>query len=379
MAASILIVEDEGIIALDIKNGLINFGYEVAAIVPTAEEAMRKVGELEPDLVLMDIKLQGGQDGIETAQQIRDNFQIPVIYLTAHTDGTTLNRATASSPFGYVLKPFEDRELATAIEIALSRHHTETGIREALEKEQQLNELKSQFFSIVAHEFRNPLSTILLSAELLDKSDRQLSEEKKSACLQRIQSCVKHMNQLLEDFQTSNETSVDTLSFSPTSFNLVAFCHNLVEELQMAHERCQLVFTNQIDSGKTNKSGQENGQSPEAICCLDQRMLRSILTNLLTNAVTYSPVDSQVELNLSRHSQGAIFQIRDQGRGISIGEQSRLMNHPHQVRRNRNPSRKGLGLSIVKQCVEHHQGTIALDSTIGIGTTVTVILPFSDR
>jgi len=147
----------------------------------------------------------------------------------------------------------------------------------------------------------------------------------------------------------------------------------------MAHERCQLVFTNQIDSGKTNKSGQENGQSPEAICCLDQRMLRSILTNLLTNAVTYSPVDSQVELNLSRHSQGAIFQIRDQGRGISIGEQSRLMNHPHQVRRNRNPSRKGLGLSIVKQCVEHHQGTIALDSTIGIGTTVTVILPFSDR
>lgn len=161
--ARVLIVEDESIIALDIQTSLQAAGYQVVSIAATAEEAIQDTAHLQPDLVLMDIRLDGEMDGVETAKQIWQTWQIPVVFLTAHADENTLTRAKATQPFGYILKPFDDRELITTIEIALSRHKAEAAIQAALEKEREMNELKSRFVSVVSHEFRNPLNTILFS------------------------------------------------------------------------------------------------------------------------------------------------------------------------------------------------------------------------
>ncbi len=135
MATShILVVEDEGIVAKDIKNRLKGFGYAVCALVSSAEEAIKKVEEMHPDLVLMNILLKGKMDGIEAAEQIRNRFNIPVVYLTAYTDDETLQRAKITEPFGYILKPFEDKELHTAIEIALYKHKMEQELKQSFEK-----------------------------------------------------------------------------------------------------------------------------------------------------------------------------------------------------------------------------------------------------
>jgi len=128
--AKILIVEDESIVALNIQNRLEGIGYTVAAISSSGEAAIQIAAETCPDLVLMDIKLRGKVDGIETAAQIRNRFQIPVVYLTAYTDDETLNRAKLTEPYGYILKPFEARDLATTIEIALYKHQMEQQLRE---------------------------------------------------------------------------------------------------------------------------------------------------------------------------------------------------------------------------------------------------------
>lgn len=132
VAAKILVVEDERITAEDIKFGLQDAGFEVPAIIDSGEEAIKRTADLKPDLVLMDIKLKGEMDGIEAATQIRKHYDIPVIYLTAYSDESTVQRAKITAPLksfkeetGLLKKPFDENELCNAIEITLYRHKME--------------------------------------------------------------------------------------------------------------------------------------------------------------------------------------------------------------------------------------------------------------
>lgn len=124
-----MVVEDEGIIAQDIKNCLENLGYIVPDVVFTGREAIQRAAELRPDLVLMDIVLKGDIDGIDTATEIRKHYNIPIVYLTAYEDDRTLKRAKMTEPLGYILKPFEERYLRSSIEMALYKHEMETRLK----------------------------------------------------------------------------------------------------------------------------------------------------------------------------------------------------------------------------------------------------------
>lgn len=126
----ILLVEDEFIVAKDVQNRLQRMGYTVSGIAASGEESLRLAGELFPDLVLMDIMLKGTMDGIEASAQLRQRHQIPVVYLTAYSDDHTLQRAKITEPFGYLLKPYHERELYTTIEMALFKHRMERKLRE---------------------------------------------------------------------------------------------------------------------------------------------------------------------------------------------------------------------------------------------------------
>jgi len=147
--ARILVVEDESIVAMDIQTRLGRLGYTVVGHAATGDEAVKKAEETRPDLVLMDIRLQGDMDGVEAAAQVRSRFNIPVVYVTAFSDEETLHRAKVTEPFGYILKPFETRELLTAIEMGLYKHRGEQALRqknEELEKRvKELSALNSMF------------------------------------------------------------------------------------------------------------------------------------------------------------------------------------------------------------------------------------------
>tara|TARA_B100000959_G_scaffold287241_1_gene370402 strand:- start:5072 stop:5743 length:672 start_codon:yes stop_codon:yes gene_type:complete len=134
----ILIVEDQFLVANDIKDNLENLGYEISAIATSGEKAVKKAGEGKTDLVLMDIVLKGEMDGIEAAEIIRSRFDLPVIFLTAYRDPKILERAKISEPFGYLIKPFEANELHSNVEIALYKHKIEIEKKKAGEERKKL-------------------------------------------------------------------------------------------------------------------------------------------------------------------------------------------------------------------------------------------------
>ena len=163
--ASILVVEDEGIVAQEIKSRLEKSGYTVCAVAHDGKTAIAQAEKMQPDLVLMDIQLKGDMDGIEAAGLIRDRFNIPAVYLTAFTDPTTLARAKVMEPFGYVIKPFETRSLIVAIEIALHRFRSES---ERIYREKLQAVLETA--GAICHELNQPMMTISGHTELLMNS-----------------------------------------------------------------------------------------------------------------------------------------------------------------------------------------------------------------
>lgn len=126
---SVLIVEDESIVAKDIQNSLKKLGYSVPSIENSGEDAIDAAGEHRPDLILMDIMLKGELSGIEAAEQIKNRYQIPVIFLTAYADESTLSKAKVTEPYGYIIKPFKEIDLHTSIEMALYKHSKEQEVR----------------------------------------------------------------------------------------------------------------------------------------------------------------------------------------------------------------------------------------------------------
>jgi PAS domain S-box-containing protein/putative nucleotidyltransferase with HDIG domain len=161
----ILVVEDESIVARDIRNMLLGLGYEVTAVVSGAKIAVQKAEETRPDLVLMDVMLQGEVTGVNAAEHIYTKFSIPVVYLTAYADSSTVQRAKKTEPFGYIIKPFEERELQTTIEIALYKYKMQMELKE---RERWLSTiLKSIGDGVIATNqdglitFMNPLAELL--------------------------------------------------------------------------------------------------------------------------------------------------------------------------------------------------------------------------
>src|ERR1044072_1660245 len=171
--ARILVVEDESIVAADIQDRLESLGYDVPTTVASGEKAVELAGLLRPDLVLMDIQLKGRMDGVEAADQIRQLFGIPVIYLTANADHPTVQRAKVTEPFGYVIKPFEERELQTTIEVALYKHRAEQSLKESEERYRLLVELSPEAIIVQGNDkivYDNPAAANLFgaaSAEIL--------------------------------------------------------------------------------------------------------------------------------------------------------------------------------------------------------------------
>ncbi len=129
----ILIVEDETIIAFDLKNKLNKIGYGIVGIATKGVEAIELALQLKPQIILMDIQLQGSMDGIQSSEAIQSHYDVPIVYLTAHSDPATLARAKLSGPLGYILKPYDDRELVTQIELALYRHQTDKKLHDQRE------------------------------------------------------------------------------------------------------------------------------------------------------------------------------------------------------------------------------------------------------
>ncbi|WP_445173583.1 putative bifunctional diguanylate cyclase/phosphodiesterase [Microcoleus sp.] len=191
----ILIVEDESIIAEDISDSLISLGYRISGRVYSGEEAIEAAAKCRPDLVLMDVNLQGEIDGITAAAEIRSRFQIPVVYLTAYADENTLRRVNATKPFGYIVKPFEEKNLHTTIQLALHRHEYDslTNLPNRSLLREQLNQVLEKQKELPAM-----IPVIALSLDRINRINSTLGHDIGDSVLckvaQRLSNCRENIN-----------------------------------------------------------------------------------------------------------------------------------------------------------------------------------------
>lgn len=359
--AKIFIVEDERIVAKDIERTLKALDYLVVGSVASGAAALAALETITPDLILMDVMLKGELDGIQTAELIRQRRSIPIIFLTAYADDNTLQRAKITEPFGYILKPFDERDLHTAIEVALRRQLAETAVQVALEKERELTELKSRWWSTIVHQMQNPLAVISSSTQLLEQQGHQLAEVKKREYFYHIQTAVQSMRQLLNEMLMFGQAQQGILGFQPEPLDLPTFCEDLVAELQfMVSNTHTIAFSTQGSCSGT---------------CADKRLLRYILSNLISNAVKYSPQGGRVSCELTCTDVMAEIKVIDMGIGIPLADQQHLFEAFYRAENVGNIAGTGLGLTMVAQCLALHKGQINVESTVGQGTTMTVRVP----
>ena len=287
----------------------------------------------------------------------------PALQTAGHWQGEAIATRKDGSTFHeeVSLTLSSNGELICVCRDITERKQAEADIHKALEAERELNDLKTRFVSTTSHEFRTPLGVIASSAGIIQDYGDRLDDSKKQKHFKRIQDSVIHMTQLLEDVLTLSRVEAGRLQLKLTPTSIPTFCAEIIEEFATS-------------DGNTRIRLEAASSFPDLVM-MDQRLLRQILTNLLSNALKYSFPNSEVLLQLTYQSSSFALTIKDQGIGIPADDLKHLFQSFHRAKNVGNVPGTGLGLSIVKKLVELHQGKITFQSQINLGTTCTVRFP----
>ncbi len=273
-------------------------------------------------------------------------------------NGLTFDADVTLSPV--ISAPQQITSVVCSVRDITRRKRLENDLREALQKEREVNEMKSQFVARASHEFRTPLAVILTSSDLLRSYGNRMTPEQREEKLARLQSEVRNLAMMLDDLLTISKGE-ELKEFNPELIDLqnlsrqvthrisdgIGIQHHLVVE---SHGNCTSIY-------------------------VDPKLIERIITNLLSNAVKYSPVGSTIQLSVTCDTSKTVLEVRDEGIGIPEDDQRRLFEAFHRAKNVEHISGTGLGLAIVKQAVDLHGGDVTCKSQLGKGTVFTVVLP----
>jgi signal transduction histidine kinase len=365
---NILIVDDTPNNLRLLSSMLTRQGYEVRSAI-SGSVALMAVQTVQLDLILLDINMPT-MNGYEVCERLKAEEQtrdIPVIFLSALGEPIDKVQAFRVGGVDYITKPFQVEEVLARVEnhltlrrVQLELQQAKTNALNALAQEQELNRLKSEFVSMISHDFRTPLTSIQAFAELLRFNSDDLSPELRDRYFEKIDAAVEHLLYLLNEVLLIGSIEAGKTQCQPELMDLEKFCRDLCETVQLSENHHQIQFRCTGDCSQAE---------------MDQMLLRRILMNLLSNAIKYSPEQSLVQLDLSCGEGQAVLQVQDQGIGIPLDNQPHLFKTFYRCSNVGQIKGTGLGLAVVKRCVDAHQGQIQLVSEEGVGTTVTVTLP----
>jgi signal transduction histidine kinase len=332
-------------------------------------EAIATVQSQSFNLAVLDLGLPDS-DGLDTIAQFNQAVpDLPLIILTMFDDEELAIQAMSLGVQDYLVKgevtaQLLRRSIRYAIERSQILHQLKASERatlEALEKERELNQLKSYFVSMVSHEFRNPLNTLQVMSEVLLKYGDELPSEKKEVYAHRIDVTIAQMCQLLDEVILLGKVETGKFEIERKPLNLIEFCDELIASMQFGSKHSHPVVSSYQLSTETIE--------------IDASLLRHILINLLSNALKYSPEGQEVRVDVSDRDGMVQFCICDRGIGIPEAEQSRLFQTFSRCSNVGKIQGTGLGLAIVKRCVDLYEGKIQVESHVNQGTTVTVQIP----
>ncbi|WP_143961947.1 hybrid sensor histidine kinase/response regulator [Litoribacter populi] len=385
---NILITEDDTVSALLLKKALEKNNHKILAIADSGEEALEILEENTADMVMMDINLAGELDGIRTTEIINEKYAIPVVYLTASSDEETLQKVVGTNPSAYVIKPFNIRELNMVIELAIFKDRKEKELQKlnelleekvkirtaelneankelqrSLEKEREINELKSRIVLNVSHGFKTPLTSILSSAQLLQKYAQKDHPFKAKMVkhADKIEASVRNLNNLLTNVLFFGKADENKIAYKPGKLYTSAFFNEVIDVVQAGVEN-KVTIAAKIE------------KLPKTIYC-DQDLLYQIFENLLSNAAKYSKDNGEVKFNVWMDENILHASIKDAGIGIPAKEQAQLFDRFFRAGNVGIIEGSGLGLSIVKKSVDVLKGEVTFESEVKKGTTFFVRIP----
>ncbi|MCG5060567.1 MAG: hybrid sensor histidine kinase/response regulator [Limnoraphis sp. WC205] len=364
----ILLVDDE-LDNLTVLSALLaQQGYTVRRVL-NGQKALNLLRSQEPPaLVMLDIMMPE-MDGYEVCKQIKRDEKtqdISVIFLSALDEVKNKVKGFEVGGSDYITKPFESLEVMARVENQLGlrklKQHIklESQLRQSLIKEKELTELKRRIITTISHEYRTPLSVILTSAELLEHyCDSE--NEKQQKHIKRIQQMVQHLSSLVNDVVLINEFEQDQVILKPITLNLIEFGKILISEIKLVRKVQQ----------KINFSYQGH----EFFGKWDERILRQMLSHLLSNAIKFSPADSEIDFKLIQQQDTIQFQVQDRGIGILAENQDKIFDPFYRGDNIGTIQGEGVGLAIVKKCVNLYGGQILLKTELNKGTIFIITLP----
>jgi len=234
-------------------------------------------------------------------------------------------------------------------------------LQESLEKEKELNEMKSRFITTTSHEFRTPLTSVLSSTELLQRYSSKWDDNKKSEHFERIYHSIEYLTKLIEDVLTISKTDSGKINYNPDSvdlFQLASECKK--DAIALMTEKHELKL---------------NYNTEEKTFILDRKLMKFIFNNLLSNAIKYSPAGGKIEMTINTDKKNLIIEILDEGIGIPIKDKDKIFDSFYRSKNIETIAGTGLGLAIVKRAVDFHNGSIIVNSELNKGTTFVVKIP----
>lgn len=369
----ILIVEDETLVSFDLKNILLSLGYNVIGVVRTGEEAFSIAFEEKPDLILLDIMLGGKLNGIEAAEQIKKSIDVPIVYLTAYADKDTIQSAKVTEPYGYIIKPFEERALQSTIELALYKFKTELKLKESEKRYKQLaerlkeaNESKDNFFSIISHELRGPFNSILGFAEILYNDLDELPKEELKIYVESLYHSSKHIYNLLNNLLHLTKFQAGKIDFNPQRISLNDAVEKATKMIKFSAEQKNILIS---------KNAADNIH-----VYADEAMIDSIMMNLLSNSVKFTKRGGRIDISAEKKGEVAEIKVRDSGIGMNDETISNLfkiqMSKSYQGTEGETGT--GLGLILVKKFVEQNGGSLKVYSRLNEGSIFSFSIPTID-
>jgi signal transduction histidine kinase len=361
----ILIVEDERLIALNLKITLEKLGFIITSIVSSGKDAITNAELEKPDLVLMDINLDDEMDGVEAAKIIYRKYRIPIIFVTAFSDSSLIDRAKEAGSFGYLLKPFQKEELYAMIEMALDKAQAEEKLEKGKKKLEEENFNKDKFFSIISHDLKNPLSVIMSTSDLLESQYSSFDDNEKKELIRIIKNSSKNIYELLEGLLNWARASMGSMEYKPIELELSLIIKKVIDF--------------QLQNAELKNISLHNNVEKNISVFADENMVLLILRNLISNAIKFSSNGGIVNISSIVEGNKVVVTIADNGVGISdkdIAKLFRIEMHHSTIGTN-NEAGTGVGLILCKELVEKHGGKIWVESELGVGSKFYFSLPLA--
>ncbi len=365
----IVVIEDEVDSLSEVVTWLQAEGYEVTGT-RDGKLGLQTIHEEIPDLIVCDITMPE-MDGHEILIEVRSTRSlnhIPFVFLAHASDRVSVRKGMNLGADDYLTKPITRAEVLSTVQSRLYKQSVQDAqaqtliniLNQTFSEERAQRLLKSRMIAMFSHDFRNPLTAVLSSSNILRNYEDRLSPAQKTQHLDRIDGSVHLLIQMLEDMMTVAELEEGQLKYVPQLINLAVFVEAITEEFRLIDQGIHILTVHTTLQGLVEA---------------DSKLLRQILANLISNAIKYSPPDSEITITLSDDSHRINLSVRDQGIGIPPDGLSHVFEPFYRANNVERVRGTGLGLSIVRDCVERHNGHIEVASQVGEGTTFIVDLP----